>query len=343
MKKISGAEFMGVCSASGISAAHAAKKFGFRFATTDENEIIQNPEINIVVIATRHHLHARQVIAALKAGKNVFVEKPLCLTENELQEIIKTYSELRTPNSELTGPSALLLPHVSSLEPRTPLLMVGFNRRFAPQARSLKQFLTMVKEPLVMNYRVNAGYILPDHWVHDPEQGGGRILGEVCHFVDFLIFLAGSLPQQVYAKALPNNSLYRDDNLSITIEFKNGSLGTITYVANGDKRFSKERVEVFGGGAAVVLDNFRRLELIQKGYRQVFRSWLRQDKGHREEWEELGEAIPSGAAAPIPFEETVCTSLTTFKILESMRLGKPVKVYESLASKANENCRSISL
>jgi len=340
MKKVTGIEFMGVCAASGISAAHAAKKFGFRFATTDENEIIQNPEINIVVIATRHHLHARQVIAALQAGKNVFVEKPLCLNEQELQEIIKTYSELRTgaqpcaptPNSELTGLTASLLSRASNLEPRTPLLMVGYNRRFAPLARSLKDFLARVEEPLVMHYRANAGYIPPNHWVHDPEQGGGRIIGEVCHFVDFLIFLAGSLPCQVYARTVANNSRYRDDNLTVTLEFRNGSIGTISYVANGDRRFPKERVEIFGGGAVAVLDDFRRLEIIQGGERQVSRSWLRQDKGHQREWGALIAAIQSEGAPPIPMQEVVSTNLTTFEILESIHLGEPIKVPATIAS-----------
>jgi predicted dehydrogenase len=368
MKKVTGIEFMGVCAASGISAAHAGKKFAFHFATTDENEIVQNPAINTIVIATRHHLHARQVIAALKAGKDVFVEKPLCLNENELEEIIRTYSALRTPhsefdlahsndsghctgarpcaptlNSDLRDPPASLLPRASNFEPRIPLLMVGFNRRFAPMARRLKDFVAQIGEPLMMHYRINAGYIPVDHWVQDPEQGGGRIIGEVCHFLDFLIFLAGSLPQKVYSKALPNNSLYRDDNLSITIEFENGSLGTITYVANGDKRFPKERVEVFGGGATAGLDNFRRLELVQKGHRQVFRSWLQQDKGHRGEWEAFTKAIRAGSVPLIPFEEIASSAFATFKILESMHPRRPIKIHEPLEIKTNEKCPSINL
>jgi predicted dehydrogenase len=351
MKKVSGIEFMGLCAASGISAAHAAKKFDFRFATTDEQEIIKNPEINTVVIATRHHLHARQVIAALQAGKNVFVEKPLCLNEQELEEIVKTYSALLaphsefrlahsngselctgarpcapTPNSELTGLSASLLPRTSNLEPRPPLLMVGFNRRFSPMAIQLKEFLSRINEPLIMHYRVNAGYIPSDHWVHDPEQGGGRIIGEVCHFVDFLIFLTGSFPGQLYATSVPNNGRYSDDNLTINIEFGNGSIGTISYVSNGDRRFPKERVEVFGGGAVAVLNNFRRLDLIQHERRRVFRSWLRQDKGHQDEWKAFIKAIHAETALPIPFEEIVCTSSVSFRILESMRLGIPVKI-----------------
>jgi predicted dehydrogenase len=150
-------------------------------------------------------------------------------------------------------------------------------------ARQLKTFLADVHEPLIMHYRVNAGYIPLDHWMQNPEQGGGRIIGEVCHFVDFLTFLAGALPTRVHARALPNDGRYRDDNVIITLEFADGSLGTITYVANGDKSFPKERVEVFGGGCVAVLDDFRRLELVRHGRRKVVKSRLRQDKGHRGE------------------------------------------------------------
>lgn len=327
MKKVSDLELIGVCAASGISAAQAAKKFGFRFATTDENEIIQNPEINTIAIGTRHHLHSRQVIAALKAGKHVFCEKPLCLNEDELKEIVAVYNSLLTFHSSLKGSSVSLFAPASNLEPRSPLLTVGFNRRFAPMAGQMKDFVARIKEPLMMHYRINAGYIPVDHWVHDPEQGGGRILGEVCHFVDFLIFLAGSLPHRVFGRALPGNNLYRNDNLTVALEFKNGSLGTITYVANGDKRFPKERIEVFGGGGVAVLENFRRLEFTQRGRRRVKRSWLGQDKGHRGEWEAFIVAHKSGAANPIPFQEIVGGSLATLKIMESIQLGKPVDVW----------------
>ncbi len=301
MKKISGLSFVGVCAGTGVSAGHAAKKFEFQFATTDESELIHHPDIDTVVILTRHHLHARQVTAALKAGKNVFVEKPLCLNEAELGEIIQVYSAIRNPQSAM------------------PLLMVGYNRRFAPMARILKGFLEGIEEPLIMNYRVNAGYIPPEHWVHDPDQGGGRVIGELCHFVDFLIFLAGSQPKKVHALSLPNDNRYRDDNLIAAIEFANGSLGTITYTANGDKRFPKERVEVFGGGSVAVLDNFRRLDLIRNGRRKVTRSWSGQDKGHRGEWESFSKSVLSRSASPIPPEEIVQGSLASFWLRDSLR------------------------
>ncbi|PYX87413.1 MAG: oxidoreductase, partial [Acidobacteria bacterium] len=171
----------------------------------------------------------------LRTGKNVFCEKPLCLSEEELATIVRAYS--------LASPK--------------PLFMVGFNRRFAPMAVHMKSFLSKIAEPLALHYRVNAGYLPADHWANDPEQGGGRILGELCHFVDFLMFLAGSAPVEVQAHSLANPGQYSDDNMIVCLRFANGSQGTITYVANGDKSFSKERVEAFGGGAVAVLEDFR--------------------------------------------------------------------------------------
>jgi len=309
MKKVKGIEFVGVCTASGISAQHVTHKFDFDYATTDEGQILNDPKINTIVIATRHHLHARQVIAALKAGKHVFVEKPLCINEGELKEIVEVYTSLLAPDAS------------------RPVLMVGYNRRFSPMALKLKEFLSHIHEPLVMHYRINAGYVPSDHWVHDPEQGGGRIIGEVCHFVDFLTFLAGSLPIKVYSKALSNNGRYRNDNLTATVEFSNGSLGTITYVANGDKAFHKEQVEVFGGGVAAVLEDFRRLEMTQNGRRQAVKSWLKQDKGHYGEWEAFVNALKDSSAWPIPFREIIATSLTSFSIIHSLSSLSPVKVF----------------
>jgi predicted dehydrogenase/threonine dehydrogenase-like Zn-dependent dehydrogenase len=307
MENIKDVELVGVCTTTGVSAHHAARKFGFRYATTNEDEILKDPDVNTVVIATRHDLHARQVIAALRAGKNVFVEKPLCLTQDELREIVTVYSSLSTTDF-------------------SPVLMVGYNRRFAPMAVKMKEFLSQVDEPLVMTYRVNAGYIPPDHWVQDPQQGGGRIIGEVCHFVDFLSFLSGSLPENVYARGLPNRNRYRDDNLVITIEFKNGSIGTVIYVANADKSFPKERVEVFGGGAAAMLDNYMRLEMLKGGKSRIEKSRLKQDKGHRGEWSAFSRAISGKGSCPISFEETVVVMQATFGIVDSLKQSVPVKV-----------------
>jgi predicted dehydrogenase len=191
-------------------------------------------------------------------------------------------------------------------------------------AQELKAFFQGIREPLLIHYRVNAGYIALDHWVHDPHEGGGRIIGEICHFVDFLIFLAGSLPKQVGAAALPNQGRYRDDNVAATLTFANGSVGVITYAANGDKAFPKERVEVFGGGATAVLDNFRRLEMVKDGRRKVSRSRLRQDKGFAGEWAAFLQAVRDpNAPAPLTFQEIRATSLATFDIMDFLHHTAP--------------------
>ena len=304
MKQTNGVQLIGVCAANGPHSRHAGKKFGFDYCATDEQQIIADPNVNTIVVATRHHLHASQVLAARKAAKHVFCEKPLCLTEDELSEIVHAYSD------SATGP----------------LLMVGFNRRFAPMATRMKSFLDEIHDPLALHYRVNAGAIPRDHWVQDPEQGGGRILGEVCHFVDFLTFMAGTPPIEVQTRALANSGQYADDNIVIALQFANGSQGTISYLANGDRTYSKERLEVFGGAAVAVLDDFRRLDLVRHGRKQVFRSRLRQDKGHRGEWQAFAEAILSGGESPISLEDIVSTTLSTLRIVDSRASGQPVPV-----------------
>ena len=306
MKRVGGIEMVAVGAASGSRARHAAQKFGFRSCTTDEQEIVNNPAINTVVITTRHHLHAAQAVAALNAGKHVFCEKPLCLNEEELVGIADAHNDLASGS----------------------LLMVGFNRRFAPLAVRLKRFLQDVHEPLALHYRVNAGYLAADHWLHDPQQGGGRIVGEVCHFVDFLCYLLGSSPVEVETRSLSNSGRYSNDNVVCSLRFAEGSQGTISYLANGDKSFSKERLEVFGGGRVAVLEDFRRLELIQGGKKKVLRTFLRQDKGHRGEWEAFAAAIKNATESPIPFREVVSTMMATFALDESRCLGRPITVKE---------------
>ncbi len=303
IKKVADAELVGVCTASGASARHAGDRFGFAYCTTDANALLQDPEINTVLVATRHHLHARQVAAALEAGKHVFCEKPLALNGDELRLVLQAHS--------LHGDC---------------VLMVGYNRRFAPMVREMKAFLARTREPLLMHYRVNAGYIPPEHWVHDPAQGGGRIIGEVCHFVDLMTFLSGALPVRVTAQALPNGGRYHDDNVAITVEFADGSVGAISYVANGDKSFSKERLEVFGGDHVAILDDFRRLELVHDGRRRVRQSHLSQDKGHRAEWRAFMAAVCDGQSPPISLTEIVTVSLTTFGILGSLSHREPATI-----------------
>ena len=314
IKRVGGVEMIAGSAAKGSHARHAAEKFGFSSCTTDEQEILNDPSINTVVIATRHHLHARQVIAALRYGKHVFCEKPLCLNEEELGQIVAAVTDRASDSG--TGKS------------HAPHLMVGFNRRFAPLAVRMKSFLQEVSEPLAIHYRVNAGFLPADHWLNDPQQGGGRILGEVCHFVDFLCFLTNSSPVEVETCSLPNPGRYSNDNIVCSLRFANGSQGTISYLANGDKSFSKERIEVFGGGTVAVLEDFRRLELIRGGKKRVLRSPLRQDKGHAGEWEAFVAAIKIGAESPIRLGDVVKTMLATFALEESRTSGKPVVIRE---------------
>lgn len=314
MKAVSGTDMVAVCAASGASAAHAARKNGFRFAATDAEHVIASPEINTIVIATRHHLHATQVIEALTAGKHVFCEKPLCLNEAELRDIIAA--------------------HRAANERCATLLMVGFNRRFAPLALKLKHFLKDVHEPLVMNYRVNAGFLPASHWVQDRETGGGRIVGESCHFIDLMTFLCGSKPVRVFATATPDTGRYRSDNLTMQLAFANGSAGVITYVANGDKSFAKERLEVFAQGKMAILDDFRLVELVSNGRRKKVRSGWRRDKGHLLEWNAMVEALLNGKSSPISFEEIVSITLATFRALDSLQSGKPEAVTLTLEEQA---------
>lgn len=303
IKKVDGVDLVGVCATAGARGQHTGLKFGFRYCTTDEKEILSDPTIDTVVVATRHHLHANQLLRAMRVGKNVFCEKPLCLREPDLAEIIR-----------------------ACFEPGAPRLMVGYNRRFAPMAARLRAFLASIPEPLAMHYRVNAGYLPSTHWLQDREQGGGRILGEVCHFVDFLVFVSGSLPVDVHAREIPNAGQYCGDNVIISLRFANGSQGTITYLASGDTAYSKERLEIFGGGSVAVLDDFRRLELVRHGSKQTFRSLFRQDKGHCGEWQAFASSVRQHAHAPIPLDQLIATSLTTFRILDSLSCGDAVSV-----------------
>jgi len=190
----------------------------------------------------------------------------------------------------------------------------------------MKNFVQQAGEPLALHYRVNAGFLPTDHWLNDPLQGGGRILGELCHFVDFLCFLADASPLEVETRSLSNAGKYSNDNVVCSLRFADGSQGTISYLANGDKSYSKERIEVFGGGSVAMLEDFRRLELIRDGNKRVLRSRLRQDKGHRGEFEAFVAAIQTGSESPIPLPEIVSTMLTTFALEQSRCLGQPVTV-----------------
>ncbi len=300
LQKIPGLQRIGIASAGGLHARHSAEKFGFAYATSSDDELLNDPNINTLAILTRHDTHADLVVKALQAGKHVFVEKPLAITPESLDAIIKS------------------LPSAHSL------LLAGFNRRFAPLAVELSKFLAGRGEPLSMHYRINAGYIPLNHWVHDPAQGGGRIIGEGCHFVDFLAFLVGSAPVSVSALALPDNGKYHQDNVSMTFTFPDGSVGVVDYLANGDKSFPKERLEVFCGGGVTVLDDFRSLEMIRAGRRRLVRK--AQDKGWVGEWAAFSRAILAGGEPPIPYEQLVGVTKATFAVLESLQVGKTIDI-----------------
>lgn len=293
---------VGIASASGMSARHAADRFKFAYAASDADKIIQDPQVEAVAILTRHHLHAAQSLAALQAGKHVFCEKPLAIRLEDLDALQAALAQ--APGLVLTG---------------------GFNRRFAPLAVQLNNFLRNRREPLAAHYRVNAGYIPLNHWTHDLAQGGGRVLGEACHFIDFLVFLAGAAPVEVQARGLPDGGRYREDNVIVELVFPDGSLGTVTYLANGDKAFPKERVEVFCGGSAAALDDYRSLELVKNGRRRSITSRLRQDKGHRAEAQAFAQAVQTGEP-PIAYAELFGGMRASFAALESLRTGRPVRL-----------------
>lgn len=299
VQKAGGITKVGIASAAGLTARHAANRFGFAFASSDEQEILQNERINLVAILTRHHQHARQVMAALKNGKSVFCEKPLALTLEELVEVERLVE---------TG--------------ETPLLTIGYNRRYAPFSQKLSNFFNTRSEPLIAHYRVNAGFLPDNHWLHDPTVGGGRIIGEGCHFIDYLIFLVGALPQKVHTFALPNAGRYHEDNVQMVFSFRDGSMGTVTYLANGDKTFPKERVEVFCGGRVAVLDDYRSLELIHQGRRETSQARLRQDKGHQAGWQAFLNAVRSGGQPPIPYEQIFGGARATFAAVKSLKTGR---------------------
>ena len=301
--KLKQAQLVGVATATGVSARHLAKKFGFAYATTDWREIVQDAAIGSIIITTRHHLHAPMVLEALAAGKHVLVEKPLCLTEEELEEISAAYGGSR-------------------------LLMVGFNRRFAPLAQKVKAALQGRNTPLVMTYRVNAGFIPEDHWVHDPEVGGGRLLGEVCHFIDFLHYMTNSAAVVVSAAAISGTlGQYRaDDNLCLTMSFKDGSIGTIIYTAKGAKAFSRERFEVFGEGCAAVIEDFRAARVVGASRTQSWKTFS-MDLGYRAELEAFLLAPVDEAEALRQFSGYAVSTRATLKAAEALRTGRPVVIF----------------
>ncbi len=298
-----GVTLKSITSSRGASARNAAEKFGFEKVAVSAEALLQDPEINSVVILTRHNLHAELTAVALQNGKHVYCEKPLALTLDSLRDVFRAVQ---------VAPDRIL--------------MVGYNRRFAPLTQQLKTFLAAGSEPIAIHYTVNAGFIAEDHWVQDAEEGGGRILGESCHMIDLMSYLAGSRPISVNALSLPNQGHYRDDNVSLQFHFENGSFGTINYLANGNKNFPKEKLEVFGSGNTAVLIDFKSLETWHGDNHNIFRNSLRTNKGHKESWQAFVKTILQGGQPPIPLDEIFQTSLATLAAIESLKQNDCVQI-----------------
>lgn len=293
--KKAGAHLGSIASSSGVSSVHAGKKYGFEEATTNTIKLFDGKDINVLVISTRHDSHAALVLQALRAGKSVFVEKPLCLTGAELLEIEEEYKALRF------------------MDKKFPILMVGFNRRFAPQVQKIKSLLLAVSGPKAFIMTVNAGPIPMDHWTQDVNVGGGRIIGEACHFIDLLRFLAGS--SITGWESIGMNCITRD-TVSVQLQFADGSIGTIHYFANGSKVFPKERLEVFAAGGVLQLDNFRKLAGYGwPGFKKM--NLWRQDKGQSACAKAFVDAVTQNISSPISAEELFEVSRAAIEISEA--------------------------
>ena len=291
-----GARLKSIASATGVSSVHVAKKQGIEQASTDAEALLADPEINTVVISTRHNSHAHWVKAALQAGKHVFVEKPLTLTRGELNEVAELYADIIDERGS------------------APQIMVGFNRRYAPHVQKVKQLLAAKTQPKTFIMTVNAGAIPADHWTQDIAVGGGRIIGEACHFVDLLRYLAAAEITSVVSLGMDSAT---NDTVTIQLGFADGSIGTVHYLANGSKAFPKERLEVFCGGGILQLDNFRKLQGF--GWSGFSRDKLwRQDKGQKQCAQSFIDAIAGKPGEVIPLEELLEVGHACFDVLESL-------------------------
>ncbi|MBK8466043.1 MAG: bi-domain-containing oxidoreductase [Chloracidobacterium sp.] len=296
--KSNSAEFRSIATAAGLTARDVAGQYGFAGCVSDASDVINDDNANLIVIATRHDTHAPLAEAALKQNKHVFVEKPLAMNDAELDGVLAAAAD------------------------SSGKLMVGFNRRFSPSAKQAKEFFGERQFPLSIMYRINSGRIPQDSWIQDPIQGGGRIVGEVCHFIDLMHFLTGSLTTRVFAESVTSRShdITDADSVFITLKFADGSNGTIAYVAEGDRSLSKERVEIFGGSKAFVLDDFRRATMHSNG-KETVKKLMSQDKGQAEEIKAVCSTVLNGTNAPIALEDLATTTRATFRILDSLKTG----------------------
>ncbi|MFL6214706.1 MAG: bi-domain-containing oxidoreductase [Blastocatellia bacterium] len=303
IKRADRVKLMSVATATGLSARNTGAQFGFANATTDYNEIIEDANSSAVFIATRHDSHASLAAEALRRGKTVFVEKPLAINEESLRDVVR--AALETDG----------------------LLMVGFNRRFAPLAQEIKAKFAKRNAPMTIIYRVNAGQVPPEHWTHDPNEGGGRIIGEACHMVDFVSFLTDALPARVSAAAVPlsQRAGYVDDSTVISMTMSDGSIASIIYTASGDLTVPKEQVEIFCERSVATIDDFKSGAFIA-GRKRTKLGGGAQDKGHAAEIAAFFDAARGRTAAPISLESLVATTLATFAIVESAKSGTGIAV-----------------
>ena len=298
----------GVSTATGMSAADTAKKYDFAFAATDQAEVLKDKDTNLVFVTTRHDMHAAQIKAALDAGKYVFTEKPLCISEEQ-------FAELESKSKD-------------EVEQRTVLsrVMVGFNRRFSPHAKLLKDYFAKRTLPLVMHYRVNAGSIPRDVWIQDPLTGGGRMIGEGCHFIDFMSYVCGAPVTKVQAMCIQtlNAAETPEDSISVNLQFADGSVGTLEYVALGDTTLPKEFCEIHGEGSTATMDNFCTTFCTGKLGKKKLKG--KQQKGFAEELSATVAAVKAGGAMPISFAEIENITKTCFAVLKAVKSGATVTV-----------------
>jgi len=301
LKKISDYALVGIASRNGRAGKYCQEKFGFSYSTSDHKKLLEDENIDVVFVATRHHNHAELVMETLQADKNVMVEKPLCLNEEQLYKIVKIAEE----KPELR-------------------IMVGFNRRFSPMAAELKQRFRN-KGPISINYICNAGFTPKDSWTQDVQIGGGRIIGEGCHFIDWMVWLTDSAPVKVYAQSIgrETSKALKEDNVMISLQFKDGSIGIVSYLACGDKSFTKEHIQVYGAGCIGIINDFRKGSFISEGSSIKLTG---SSKGHFEEWRSLAAAIRNGNRSPIPFEEIVASTWATLKAVQSLHTGVAIEL-----------------
>lgn len=301
MKKIEDYNLIGIADRNSAASKYSQDKFGFRYSTGDHSGILEDSAIDVVFITTRHDNHAALVKEALAANKNVMVEKPLCLNETELVEIIKAAEQK---------------PHLK--------IMVGFNRRFSPMADELKNYFKG-KGPYCISYICNAGFLPKDSWSQDPQIGGGRIIGEGCHFIDWLIWFTDSEPVKVYAQAVgnENSKTFKEDNVMISLQFKDGSIGTVSYLSCGDKSYTKEHIQVFGNGCIGIINDFRNGIFMSNGAKKTMKG---ASKGHFEQWKAFADSIKNKKESPVAFEQIVASMWTTFKAIDSLKSGFPIEL-----------------